>query len=408
VGPIRVGANGRAFIDHDGRPFFWLGDTQWELGRAFTLAEVGAILQNRADKGFTTIQVMLTGVGDGTRPNWAGDAPWQDNDPATPNEAYFRHVDAVLELAGRYGLVLVLGVYHQLQVDRIPFAKAQSYARWIARRYRDVPHIIWSMYPRAEAAYAPICRVLAEGLQEGDGGAHLITVHPDPSPASSSFLQGEALSASVSWLAFHSIQTWKYVELIYPMVRQDLALEPAKPVVMAEGAYEGGTEYGFEVTPLWARRQAYHSYLAGGHHTYGHNDNWRVPPAWREALDAPGAFHMGILRRILEARSEWWNAAPDQGVFAEEPKGGPRRMPHPLRNVAIRSAQQDWALAYLSSDTTVAVRLDRVAAGGTVDAAWIDPTTGQHTPIGRLASAGIRFFSAPAGWQDALLLLERR
>ena len=33
-------------------------------------------------------------------------------------------------------------------------------------------------------------------------------------------------------------------------------LQPVKPVLMAEGAYEHGSEYGFEVTPLWVRRQA--------------------------------------------------------------------------------------------------------------------------------------------------------
>ena len=82
------------------------------------------------------------------------------------------------------------------------------------------------------------------------------------------------------------------------------------------------------MTPLWVRRQAYHSVMAGGHHTYGHNDSWRVLPTWREALDAPGATQMGVLRRILEARSEWWNAIPDQGVFADEPEDGPLRMLH--------------------------------------------------------------------------------
>ncbi len=210
MGPLRVSASGRGFIDHDSQPFFWLGDTQWELVHAFTLAEVQTILQNRADKGFTTLQVMLTGVGDGTRPNWAGDAPWQEDDPATPNEAYFQHVDAVLDLAGPYGLVLVLGIYHQLQADRFTLDTAQRYARWIARRYRDIPHIVWSMYPRAEREYVAVCQALAAGLQEGDGGTHLITVHPNPSPASSSGLFQEP------WLAFHSIQTFKDVGLILP------------------------------------------------------------------------------------------------------------------------------------------------------------------------------------------------
>jgi hypothetical protein len=99
-------------------------------------------------------------------------------------------------------------------------------------------------------------RELAAGLQQGDGSFHLITVHPDPSPTSSStYLHGEG------WLAFNSMQPWRYIELMYSMIAHDYGLEPVKPAVMAEGAYEQGTEYGFDVTPLWVRRQAYYSYL---------------------------------------------------------------------------------------------------------------------------------------------------
>ena len=98
VGPIRVSSNGRYFVDQNDRPFFWLGDTQWQLFRDFTLAEAEMILQNRKSKGFTAIQVMLTGVGDGTKPNLTGQMPWINNNPNTPNEDYFKHVDAVIQL----------------------------------------------------------------------------------------------------------------------------------------------------------------------------------------------------------------------------------------------------------------------------------------------------------------------
>ena len=33
------------------------------------------------------------------------------------------------------------------------------------------------------------------------------------------------------------------------------------------------------------------------HHTYGHNDSWRVLPTWKQALDAPGAPSWGFSRR---------------------------------------------------------------------------------------------------------------
>jgi hypothetical protein len=172
------------------------------------------------------------------------------------------------------------------------------------------------MTPEAKQEFVPILRELAAGLREGDGGRHLVTFKPDPAPYSSSFIHAE------EWLDFNSMQTWNRVNLIYPFVTKDYNLKPVKPVLMAEGAYEAGSEYGFPVTPLWVRRQAYYSYFAGAHHTYGHNDSWRILPTWREALDAPGAAQMGSLKRIFLARNEWWLLVPDQSVLAS---GGPHR-----------------------------------------------------------------------------------
>ena len=123
---IRVSANGRYFIDGKGTPFFWLGDTLWELFRSFSLADARTVLERRKSQGFTVIQVMITGVGDGTKPNVAGETPWVGDDPASPNEAYFSIVDHVIEAASECGLVLVLGVFHQLQRDRITSSNARQ------------------------------------------------------------------------------------------------------------------------------------------------------------------------------------------------------------------------------------------------------------------------------------------
>jgi hypothetical protein len=389
-----VSPNGRHFVDRRGQPFFWLGDTQWELFTAFELADVAAILEDRRRKGFSVIQAMLTGVGDGTKPNLAGHAPWVDGNPDTPNERHFAHVDSVLQLSRESGVVVVVGVFHQLQASRLTVANARGYAAWLARRYRDVPNLVWTMYPKAEPEFVPVIRELAAGLGEGDGGTHLVNVHPDPSPASSSFLHSEP------WLSFHSVQTWAYTDLIRPMVAHDYALEPAKPVVMAEGAYEAGPEYGFEVTPLWVRRQAYWTYLAGGHHSYGHNDAYRLPAGWREALEAPGARHLSILREVLTDREGWWDLVPDSSMVAQCEDGDP------ALNAAARARTGDWGLVYLGGSATVSVRLGAPRAGGSAEASWISPETGERRPAG-VADATSRF-STPPGWEDALLLLEAR
>lgn len=390
--PIRISANGRYFIEQSGEPFFWLGDTLWELFLEVSAAEAEEILAIRKRQGFTVAQVMITGVGDGTKPSLAGETPWTNNDPATPNEAYFRNMDAVVEAAERQGIVLVLGVFHQLQVEIITTENARAYARWLAERYRDAPNIIWTMYPQAKMEYLPVLRELAAGLREGDGGSHLITVHPDPSPTSSSFIHEE------SWLDFNMIQPCVTYELIYEMVRADYLRTPVKPTVMAEGGYEG-LEFDRLQTPLEIRKQAYWSHLPGGHHSYGHNDCWVAPRQWREWIHAPGAIQMGIYRDILTACREWWNWIPDQSLFAEGEGSGL------TLNVAARAAASDWAVIYLSSPTTVTLRLDKLTAGDTVQADWIDPTNGAITALGTFPNTGTQAFSTPAGWQDAVLRL---
>jgi hypothetical protein len=247
-------------------------------------------------------------------------------------------------------VVISLTLYHQRWRKLITVDNARGWAKWLAQRYRDVPTIVWSMTPEAKPEFLPVLRELAAGLREGDGGSHLITFKPDPAPYSSSFAHDEV------WLDFDSMQTWKSVSLIYPMVTRDYHLKPVKPVLMAEGAYEAGTEYGFDVTPLWVRRQAYYSYFCGGHFTYGHNDSWRMLPTWKKSLDAPGAVQMGILKRVFQERAEGWRLVPDQSILA---KGG--KTEGDLLNLAARHDEGLWIMAYLATKASFSIE----SAGGT-------------------------------------------
>jgi len=395
VYPLKVSENRRYFVDQKGDPVFWLGTTQWQLFREYKLEDARTIIEKTKARGFAFAQVMLMGVGDGTKPNVYGEKPWIDDNPLTPNEGYFKHVDAVVQIARDNNLVISMTIFHQRYRKSITLEKARAWAKWIAQRYKDVPTIVWSMTPEAKPEFAPILRELAAGLREGDGGAHLITFKPDPAPHPAGFLHDE------SWLDFSVMQTWKWVERIYPMVTTEYHLKPTKPVVMGEGAYEHGSEYGFDVTPLWVRRQAYYSFLAGAYHAYGHNDSWRVLPTWKEALDAPGATQLGILKRIFLERKEWWHLVPDQTVFAS---GG---NPHgQVLNLAARHKDGQWVMVYLGSKASFSVHMNKLAADNTVKAFWIDPRTGESAAAGRFKHTGVESFSTPEGWEDVLLILE--
>ena len=393
--PVKISENGRYFVDQNNNPVFWLGTTQWQIFREYTIEEARTIIEHTKNRGFIFIQAMLMGVGDGTKSNVYGEKPWENDNPLTPNEAYFKTVDSVIQIARENNIIFSITLYHQRYRKRITLENARAWAKWLAQRYKDVPNIVWSMTPEAKEEFVPILRELAAGLNEGDSGLHLITFKPDPAPYSSSFIHRE------NWLKFNSMQTWKDVKLIYPMVTHDYNLQPVKPVLMAEGAYEQGSEYGFDVTPLWIRRQAYYSYLAGAHHTYGHNDSWRVLPTWKTALDAPGAVQLGILKKLFLVLDEWWFLVPDQTILV---RGG--NTSGDLLNLAARHKDGKWIIIYLSQKSSFTVNMNKIATGNRANAFWVDPRTGETELIGNFSNQGEKSFSTPDEWEDAILILK--
>src|SRR5687768_5232210 len=65
VSQLKVSENKRFLVTADGKPFFWLGDTAWELFHRLTREEAEKYLKNRADKGFTVIQAVVLAELDG-------------------------------------------------------------------------------------------------------------------------------------------------------------------------------------------------------------------------------------------------------------------------------------------------------------------------------------------------------
>jgi hypothetical protein len=412
--PIKVSSDGRYFVDQNEAPFFWLGDTAWPLFAQYSKEEAQAFLQNRSAKGFTVIQgVLAWGGGTGFEikapgPNYAGDKPWLDDDPATPNDAYFRHVDHLAEFARGKGLVLAMlptWGYYVCDVQAINTSNARTYGRWLGARYKDVPNIVWvSGGDRIPTRYEAVYRELALGLREGDGGAHLITYHPCGWRSSSQFFHGE------SWLDFNMIETWTDWYQVHPAIMSDRLLTPPKPVVLGEGAYEDGPEYPLgPITPLVARKQAWWTFMAGGFHPDGQNQMWRMDPGWLSALDTPGAYHMGVLRQIL-GTIEWYKWVPDQSLFANGPGSGPSL------NAAARSADGDWLLVYLAGKGSVTIYIDKIITSAQCRATWFDPQTGAATAAGAYPTGNLgpgtfprkttQTFTPPSTSEDAVLLVE--
>jgi hypothetical protein len=372
-GPAAVARDGRSFLDAGGDPVFWLGDTQWELFTAFKEDEARAILDDRRAKGFNAIQVMIVGVKGVKRPNVHGEQPFVSENPLTPNEDYFRRVDAIVRMAGERNQTLIIGLYHKSPdwSKVITPERARAWAAWVGKRYASAPNVMWSMYPEAKDSYLPIIRELAAGVAEGDRGRHLLTVHPDPAPASSSWIHAEP------WLAFNTLQSFQSNHLNYTMVAADYRRTPVKPVVNGEARYEAEAN----TSPLMVRRGAWWSVLAGGFYTYGHGANWQKPADWKNWLDSPASRQMKVMADFFRSL-DWWNLVPDASLGSGE-------------IAAARSVNRTWTVLYLPQGGTVSV--DSVRGRAT----WINPADGTSQP----AAAP---FAAPKDWPDAVLFFDGR
>src|SRR5688572_25631838 len=104
-----VSKDHRYLVSEQGRPFFWLADTGWELFHKLTKEDVTLYFNTRAKQGFTIIQAVGLAELNGLRtPNAYGQLPLINEDPRTPNDLYFKHVEWVIDEADKNGLYIAL------------------------------------------------------------------------------------------------------------------------------------------------------------------------------------------------------------------------------------------------------------------------------------------------------------
>ena len=62
---LKVSENKRFLVTAAGQPFFWLGDTAWELFHRLTREDAERYLRNRAERRFTIVQAVVLAELDG-------------------------------------------------------------------------------------------------------------------------------------------------------------------------------------------------------------------------------------------------------------------------------------------------------------------------------------------------------
>jgi hypothetical protein len=421
-GKLKVSENGRFLIHDDGSPFFYLGDTGWELFHRLNKEETEKYLENRRLKGFTVIQAVVLAELDGLNtPNAEGNKPLINNDPQKPNEAYYAHVDWVIRKAAEKGIYIGLLPTWGDKIDKrwgvgpVIFNQENAfrYGQWIGNRYKDFPNIIWINGGDREGGgdnYA-VWNAIGEGIKSVDKN-HLMTFHPWGETSSSDWFH------NCSWLDFNMCQTGhgqRSYAIYKRLVVRDYSLTPVKPCFDGEPRYEDHP-VGWNPDVLgWfndadVRQALYWNLFSGAFgHTYGCHPIWQMKTPEREAvglvrhnwydvLDLPGTWDLIHARRLIESRP-FLSRVPDQSLIV------PAYFPETDYVVATRG--NGYAFVYFPTGWSAEIRLDKIGAES-VTAYWYNPGNGESKLINTFPGKGTRSFKPPTNGRgnDWVLVLD--
>ena len=434
----------------NGKPFFWMGDTAWELFHRLTREEAIHYLNSRQKQQFNVIMAVALAELDGLRqPNMYGDVPFKDLEtlewaitPASnPNSAeeydYWDHVDFVIQEAAKrdmyIGLLPTWGdkvAYHwgagPMVFNNNPEA-AYTYARKLAERYKRQWNIIWILGGDRPGTYErdgryhddrPVWRAMANAIEEVYENDVFITYHPSW-PETTAFFPDE------NWLDMHALQsshgnrTFKAWETI----REGLRVEPRRPMMDLEPCYEDHpvnvwdgrwtrAERGY-FDDYDVRARTYRGVFAGGcGAVYGHHQIWqfvdttRNDPVWigdtiigwQRALTAKAANHIHHLKDLMLSRPDF-NRIEDNSLVVSDRGSDYRDV-----IIATRNRKATYAMVYLPQPKPVEIDLNRLS-NGRKRVSWFNPVTGRYTRVKGKFSNGIQIFTPPNQQQKDWVLV---
>ena len=428
---LKVSENGRFLVTEDGAPFFWLGDTAWELFHRLNKEETLVYLDNRQKLGFNVVQAVVVAELDGkTRPSAEGFLPFgPDPEAPIPFEIdgdyndYWDRVDFVVREANKRGIyIAMLPTWGRYWHDETFFnpKNARQYGEWLGGRYRD-SGVIWILGGDRHVEnedHRQTIEEFAAGLRSGDGGAHLISFHPCGGRGSSEYWK------DAEWLDFHMRQNGHNIDFnSYQKTIDDYNLQPPKPVIDGEPVYEdhpvsfNPKDLG-HTTAFDVRKPLYWDVFNGAFgHTYGCHEIWQMYDpedaeqypingplkSWRVGLDNPGAAQMQFCKRLIESRP-FLTRIPDMSLVVSDavstsvPGAGTRRF------AATRDVDGTYAFVYFPIGRAATIDLGRLNAEF-LRAYWYDPRTGAVEKIGEFKNDGKRTFEPPTLGEDLDMVL---
>ena len=400
---LKISDNHRYFVQENGKPFFWLGDTGWLMFNRLDRDEIKHYIEDRKAKGFNVIQAMVLHSLNAV--NVYQDTALVDLDVSkpivTPGEVasdsiaydFWDHVDYAIKIAEENGIYMALVPVwgNNVKDGKVTAAQGKAYAKFLAERYRDTKNIIWlNGGDTFGSEYTDVWQAIGQTLDQYNPET-LITFHPRGRHDSSDWFH------NASWLDFNMFQSGHrrynqddtergYGEDNWRFVKVDYNLKPIKPTLDGEPSYEGIPQ-GLHDTlqPFWkakdVRRYAYWSVFAGAAgFTYGHSAVMQMHPEnsptgaygnnkpWKVALDDPGAKQMQYLKKLMTSYS-FLSGRPDSTLVVNQ---GKRYQYMPA------TVGDDYAMVYTYDGRGIDIK-ESALNFKSFKASWYNPRNGEKS-----------------------------
>jgi Protein of unknown function (DUF4038)/Putative collagen-binding domain of a collagenase len=429
--PLRASGNGRYLVTQQGAPFLLTGDAPQALIANVSLADAKSYFADRASLGFNAGWVNLlcdtytAGNADGT--TYDGLVPFvtpdggavtaDQYDITQPNEAYFARVDAMVEIAAQYGIVVFLdpietgGWLATLRNDGV--AAATTYGTYLGNRYSKYDNLVWlsgnDFQTWMTASDDALVSAVAIAIKKADP-RHLQTIELSYNNSSS--------TDDPTWVPIVGLDA---AYTYYPTYAQVLhsynrTAQNPMPVFLVESTYDNeNLVIGHTATTQDLRMEEYWTMLSGGTGLlYGNHYTWTFTTGWQQNLDTPGAHQIAYLRSFFTSRA-WQDLVPDQGhAVVTAGYGTFDSNPDPFDTsdyvTTAKTPDGKLAVSYLPTGGTVTVDMSQLT--GTIGARWYDPGAGTYAPItgSPFPNQGTRMFTSPGnnkdGDPDWVLVLE--
>lgn len=441
---LKVSENGHYFKKEDDTPFFWLGDTGWEMLHRLSREEIDRYLEDRSKKGFNVIQTVVISefIKSDKETNFYGDSVLINDDPLRPNVTrgsnpansneydFWDHIDYAVATAEKKSLyIALLPTWGEWVIPRGGKAlfntveQAYSYGYFIGDRYRKSPNIIWILggdrHPDERPGGADLWRAMAEGIADGVNGVKKQDGKADYSTTlmtHHSYNSSSVWFHNDDWIDFHMWGSY-HAEInnsrAYELAFSDWNLQNPKPTINSEPCYEAhGINYAIDdngyFTSTDVRLAAYWSVFSGAAgFTYGAQPIWQFTDStrkkhskmtltsWQEALDLPGAGQMKYLKELM---AEMLSAGlfPDHSLLSGSGVncGG--------YTCVMRNGTS--AYIYVPAGNPLMVK-PGILTGKKFIAEWFDPRTGIRKSAGDFTNDSEKIFNVP-GMSEELAWLK--